>query len=190
MNSGSRAVKRASDLFWWVIAVIVFAPTFIAITFLIALDDGWPIFFLQDRVGRDRKVFRIFKFRTMREGRVTRFGAILRRCGLDELPQLLNILRGTMSFVGPRPLTQTDVDRLKWNSSRFDFRWRLKPGLTGFAQIYAGQGLRASLIKERQYLWYANIWLDFRILAITFLMNLFGKRRIKQHLLGIKQNGS
>lgn len=190
MSNIEFSIKRASDLFWLVIAFVVFAPAIIVITFGIAIDDGLPLLFIQERLGKNREKFRVYKFRTMRDGQVTRFGAILRRCGLDELPQLWNILRGEMSFVGPRPLTQADVNRLKWNAKTFDFRWRLKPGLTGFAQIYAGQGLRASLIKERQYLWYTNIRLDFRILAITFLMNLFGKRRIKQHLLGIKQNGS
>jgi lipopolysaccharide/colanic/teichoic acid biosynthesis glycosyltransferase len=184
--------KRASDLFWLPVAVAVFAPIALVIAIAILLDDGRPLFFRQPRLGRGRRPFRVVKFRSMRDGRVTRVGALLRRTGLDELPQFWNILRGEMSFVGPRPLTEDDVVRLGWTSARYDFRWRLRPGMTGLAQIRAGAGARASLAWDRLYLWRGGlgldvVLLDVVLLATTFLMNFAGKAWVKRTLLGVSR---
>jgi lipopolysaccharide/colanic/teichoic acid biosynthesis glycosyltransferase len=176
--------KRLSDLFWLPIAIGVFLPAAIAIAVAIRIDDGGPVFFVQPRLGRGRRPFRVFKFRTMRDGAVTRVGSWLRKSGLDELPQFVNIARGEMSFVGPRPLTGADVARLGWEGARHDFRWRLAPGITGLAQIRAGRGARESLAWDRLYLRQAGPLLDARLLATTFAMNLVGKAWVKRTLLG------
>jgi lipopolysaccharide/colanic/teichoic acid biosynthesis glycosyltransferase len=175
--------KRGADLFWLPIAVAVFFPAAILIALAIRADDGGPVLFVQPRLGRGRRPFRVFKFRTMRDGAVTRVGTWLRKTGLDELPQFLNIARGEMSFVGPRPLTGADVARLGWDGPRHDFRWRLAPGITGLAQIRAGRGASESLAWDRLYLRRAAPLLDARLLATTFVMNLVGKTSVRA-LLG------
>jgi lipopolysaccharide/colanic/teichoic acid biosynthesis glycosyltransferase len=179
--------KRPSDLFWLVVAVLVFLPPAALIAVAILADDGWPLFFTQVRLGAGRRPFRVVKFRTMRDGRVTTVGALLRKTGLDELPQFANILRGEMSFVGPRPLTAADVVRLGWTEKRHDFRWRRAPGITGLAQIRAGRGARASLAWDRLYLRRCGPLLDAQLLATTFLMNLVGKSLVKRTLLGTER---
>src|SRR5437868_6370667 len=129
------SLKRAFDLVGAVAGVVVFAPVMVVAAVGILLDDGRPILFRQARVGYRRRPFSIFKFRSMRDGRVTRVGRVLRATGLDEVPQFFNILRGEMSGVGPRPLTEADIARLGWNDRGVDFRWRVNPGLTGLAQL-------------------------------------------------------
>ena len=176
--------KRLADLLWLPVAVAVFLPIAIVVAGAIWADDGRPLFFRQWRLGRGRRLFRLLKFRTMRDGAVTRAGAWLRRTGLDELPQFANVLRGDMSFVGPRPLTADDVRRLGWCGARYDFRWRVRPGITGLAQVRAGAGARASLAWDRLYVKRQGAWLDATLLATTFLMNLFGKAWVKRTLLG------
>jgi lipopolysaccharide/colanic/teichoic acid biosynthesis glycosyltransferase len=179
-----RSWKRASDLLWLPVGLAVFTPITLLIAVAILLDDGRPIFFRQPRLGVGRRPFDVIKLRTMRGGRVTRVGALLRKTGLDELPQFLNILRGEMSFVGPRPLTPDDVVRLGWTQPRHDFRWRLRPGITGLAQIRAGLGARASLAWDRLYLRRCGPLLDAGLLATTFAMNVVGKEPVKKLLLG------
>jgi lipopolysaccharide/colanic/teichoic acid biosynthesis glycosyltransferase len=176
--------KRLSDLGWLVVATAIFLPFGALITVAILLDDGRPVLFTQPRLGRGHRPFRVFKFRTMRGGRVTRVGTLLRKTGLDELPQFLNIARGDMSFVGPRPLTEADVERLRWTKRRHDFRWQLRPGITGLAQIHAGNGARESLAYDRLYRRHCRLALDTSILAVTFLMNFLGKRWVKRKVLG------
>ena len=97
------------------LAIFFFLPFMILIAVCIFLEDRGPILFLQERIGLREIPFLIYKFRTMRDGKVTRVGRILRRTGLDELAQLFNILLGDMNIVGPRPLTKFDIDRLGWN---------------------------------------------------------------------------
>ena len=98
----------------------------------------------------------------MRDGRVTRVGRVLRATGLDELPQFINILRGEMSAVGPRPLTAADIARLGWTAPRFDFRWRVPPGLTGLAQVTGARSGRLSLHLDRGYIARQSLLLDLR----------------------------
>jgi lipopolysaccharide/colanic/teichoic acid biosynthesis glycosyltransferase len=122
--------KRLFDLAGACAGLVVFAPAMAVIAMAILLDDGAPLLFTQPRLGYRRRPFSILKFRSMRDGRVTRVGRILRATGLDEVPQFINILRGDMSGVGPRPLTPADVDRLGWTGAEVEFRWQVKPGLT------------------------------------------------------------
>ena len=127
-------MNRVGDLACCVLSAPVLLPLFALIALAIRLDDGGPVLFRQERLGLHRSRFLIFKFRTMRDQQVTRSGAWLRRTGLDETAQVLNVLRGEMSWIGPRPLTEADVQRLGWTGRQHDPRFRIRPGMTG-AQI-------------------------------------------------------
>jgi lipopolysaccharide/colanic/teichoic acid biosynthesis glycosyltransferase len=115
--------------------------------------------------------------------RVTRVGRVLRAAGLDELPQFVNILRGDMSAVGPRPLAGTDVRRLGWSTPRHDFRWRVLPGLTGLAQVMGAPSGRQSASLDRWYVAHGNLSLDVRLVMLSFAINALGKSRIRQFML-------
>ena len=149
----------------------------------IVLEDGWPVLFRQERLGRRRRPFTILKFRSMRDGRITRVGRIMRTTGLDELPQFINILRGDMSAVGPRPLTESDVARLGWMAPRYDFRWRVLPGLTGLAQVTEARSGRLSLGLDRRYVARQSLSLDVRLVAVSFAINALGKTRVRRLLV-------
>src|SRR5437868_5048041 len=116
--------KRLFDVVGAAAGLLAFSPIMSIIAAAILVEDGGPVLFRQERLGRDRRAFTILKFRSMRDGRITRVGRILRATGLDELPQFVNVLRGEMSAVGPRPLTDSDVKRLGWTAPRHHFRWR------------------------------------------------------------------
>jgi lipopolysaccharide/colanic/teichoic acid biosynthesis glycosyltransferase len=176
------SLTRLFDITGAVAGLLVFSPIMAAIAAAIVLEDGRPILFRQERLGRDRRLFTILKFRSMREGRTTRVGRMLRSTGLDELPQFINILRGDMSAVGPRPLTVADVTRLGWTSPRCDFRWQVPPGLTGLAQVNEARSRRLSLGLDRRYVTRRSLTLDVRLVAISFAINALGKKRVRQFL--------
>jgi len=184
-------LKRVLDVTLSVTALVVLAPLFLVIAVTIAFDSRGPVIFAQTRAGLDRSRFRMFKFRTMvmdaedllsalvpfdklrepvfkleRDPRVTRIGRVLRRRSLDELPQLVNVLRGDMSLVGPRPEQVELVDRYE---PAHMFRLAVKPGLTGPMQIY-GRGrltFEERLAVEREYIENLSVGRDIRILALT-----------------------
>jgi lipopolysaccharide/colanic/teichoic acid biosynthesis glycosyltransferase len=162
-------VKRTEDLLVCLLALLIFVVPFVVIALAIYLSERSSIFFIQKRLGRAGEEFKVLKFRTMTEGQVTFVGRWLRKTGLDELPQIINIARGEMSFVGPRPLTREDVGRLSLHKN-FKSRWDVKPGLTGLAQIYAGKGLENSMNMDREYIERQSLLLDIQIMAISFLM--------------------
>lgn len=173
-------MKRFLDLACIFTGIFIFGLPWLCISLAILLDDGRPLFFRQRRIGKKRVFFEVLKFRTMREGKVTRVGRLLRQCGLDELPQLLNVLRGDMSIVGPRPLTEGDVERLGWGKQAD--RWDSKPGLTGLAQIRVGRGARQSLFLDRVYAKREGFFFDLKIILISLMMNFAGKRRVQNIL--------
>src|SRR4051794_33151913 len=115
--------QRLVDVIGAACGLVVFSPAMVGIVAALWCENRGPLLFRQERLGRDRRPFIILKFRSMQEGRVTRIGGFLRATGLDELPQFINILRGEMSAVGPRPLTAEDVLRLGWTTPEHDFRW-------------------------------------------------------------------
>src|SRR5262249_4772551 len=127
--------KRALDVLAASAAFALFAPAAAVVALAIGWDDGGPPLFLQGRVGRGREPFTIVKFRSMRDQQVTRVGRWLRRTGVDEWPQFLNVCRGEMSVVGPRPLTSEDLRRLGWADARTDWRFAVRPGITGLSQL-------------------------------------------------------
>jgi len=176
-------VKKYLDLPLAVAGLICFLPIMMLIALMIKLDDGGPIFYTQYRLGKYKRPFLIYKFRSMRSGKITRVGRWLRKSGLDELPQLLNILRKEMSIVGPRPLTLEDVQRLGWDVRYYISRWHVKPGITGLAQLYAGRSAHHSWLYDKTYLRHMAIAFDIKIILLSLIINVFGKARVRAWLL-------
>lgn len=189
----SRAQKRALDLLVTVPALIAISPLLLAVALAIKLESKGPVFFRQNRIGRSNSVFSILKFRSMRtelcdaaggrsasrdDDRITRVGRIIRSTSIDELPQLLNVLRGDMSLVGPRPhaLGSLAGDQLFWEvNEQYWVRHALKPGITGLAQIRGHRGatlqredLEKRLQSDLEYVNDWSLWRDILILIATF----------------------
>lgn len=193
MTTWSRIAKRVFDVLFSLVVVILFAPFAALIMLLVRIQSGSPVIYKQRRVGLEGEEFDLLKFRTMRvdaesdsgptwtkreDPRVTSIGRILRRLSLDEIPQFINVLRGEMSVVGPRPERPEFVDQFRNYIPKYLERHRLKTGLTGWAQV---NGLRGEVpISERtKYdLYYIENWslqLDIRIIFKTLYSILFGK---------------
>jgi lipopolysaccharide/colanic/teichoic acid biosynthesis glycosyltransferase len=182
------STRRVIDVVVAVLGLLVLGLPMLLIALLIRLDSPGPVFFVQERLGRYRRPFLCIKFRTMRadaerwtgpvwstrgDQRVTRIGRVLRPARLDELPQLLNILRGEMTLVGPRPIRLHFADLLAEIEPRFNDRFEVKPGLTGWAQICLvyPTTIEAQLEKLEYDLYYIanrSVWLDLRIIVRTF----------------------
>jgi Undecaprenyl-phosphate glucose phosphotransferase len=189
LTLGEYAAKRALDIVCASFALVALAPLMAITAILIKLDSPGPVFFLQIRNGFNNKEFRIFKFRTLTvleqgsdvkqvtrdDKRLTRVGRWLRQSSIDELPQFLNVLRGEMSLVGPRPHAATHNNEYQKLIADYAFRHHVKPGITGWAQINGlrGETPTIELMQQRVELdlWYINnwsMWLDFKILLKTF----------------------
>ena len=174
--------KRAFDLIAAITACLIFAPLAAVIAVAIWLEDRGSPLFLQIRVGYRYRPFTVFKFRTMRNQQITRVGRWLRQTGLDELPQFINVCRGEMSVIGPRPLTARDVQRLGWADRNHEWRFTAKPGITGLSQLLAGRSARYSRRLERLYLRRQSFSFELRLIALTFAVALVGKRVIRRWL--------
>ena len=174
--------KRILDLMVAGAACVAFAPLAAGIALAIWLEDGGSPFFLQTRIGYQRRPFTVFKFRTMRDQQVTGVGGWLRRTGLDELPQFINVCAGQMSVIGPRPLTAQDIKRLGWEHHDYDWRYEAKPGITGVSQLLAGRSARYSRRLERLYLRRQSLSLDLRVIALNFGVCVLGKRVVRRWL--------
>ena len=175
-------VKSLADILLAFVAIVLLLPILMLVAVLILLFDFKSPFFVQERLGRGKKVFHIVKFRTMIDGAATPLGKVLRRTGLDELPQLVNILSGQMSFVGPRPLTVDDIERLGWNNEYYSERWNLKPGIVGLAQLSPICHKKMSWYLDRYYIQENNFILDLKIIAFSFLIPFVGKSQMKKWL--------
>jgi Undecaprenyl-phosphate glucose phosphotransferase len=185
-------VKRIFDLFFSALFLLLLSPLLLLIAALIKLSSRGPVLFTQERVGLDGKPFRMLKFRTMRidaeqEGprfaeagdpRVTPVGAWLRRLSLDELPQLINVFKGDMSLVGPRPERPVFIERFRRRIPRYQLRHMVKSGMTGWAQIHGLRG-NTSIHKRVEYdLYYIEHWsllLDLKILARTLAFGFLSR---------------
>jgi lipopolysaccharide/colanic/teichoic acid biosynthesis glycosyltransferase len=175
-------MKRLFDIFFSLVALSVFAIPMCAIAFLLKFVERHPVFFRQERTGRDKKTFAILKFQTLVNNRPTPVGSYLRRTGMDEWAQFFNVLRGDMSIVGPRALTPSDIGRLAWNDTFHAGRWKVKPGISGLAQLYGGQHRKTSWFWDQYYIAHQNLPMDFCIVVASFAMNIFGKIRIRRIL--------
>lgn len=192
-------MKRLFDIIVSAAGLLVLSPIALLIAVAIKLEDGGPVFFMQDRVGRGGRVFPAFKFRSMvvdaerntgaiqataDDPRVTRVGRVLRATAFDELPQLWNIVLGDMSVVGPRPLRPGEADttadgRLLPLAAipGYEARHRVRPGLTGLAQVYAPRDLprtgkfRYDLLYQRR----AGLVLDLRLIVLSFWITVRGR---------------
>ncbi|MCH9765126.1 MAG: sugar transferase [Alphaproteobacteria bacterium] len=172
---GSCILKRLFDIFISLAFLVIAAPLLVVLAVMIYARLGAPIFFRQDRVGRNNRIFKIVKFRSMREpsqdtasdaDRIPPFGAFLRSTSLDEIPELWNVLKGDMSLVGPRPLL---VQYLPLYSPEQARRHEVRPGITGWAQIN-GRNALSWQDKFALDVWYVDnrsLWLDIKILGRT-----------------------
>ncbi len=190
--------KRALDVALSGAGLIASLPVWAAIAAAIKLEDGGPIFFTQDRVGQGGKVFKVFKFRSMiinaeavvgalqatsGDARITRVGRLMRATAMDELPQLLNIFRGDMTFVGPRALRPGEIEAVGAelialeDVPGYESRTRLRPGLTGVAQIYAPRDItrRNKFRFDSVYAQRQSFWLDVRLILLSFWITFRGR---------------
>ena len=186
-------VKRAMDIVLSAIALIVLSPVMVVIAVLVKLTSPGPVFYRQERCGLNGKPFRMYKFRTMTvdaekatgpvwarpgDNRRTRFGAWLRRWSLDELPQLINVLKGDMSLVGPRPERPVFIQQFRRTIPNYMARHCVKAGITGWAQVHGWRGntsLRKRVQFDLYYITHWNPWLDLHILALTLTKTWFHK---------------
>ena len=181
-----RYIKRALDVLLSAVGLVVLSPLLALIALVIRLDSPGPVVFKQKRFGKDRKLFEIYKFRTMRvdaprdvptndlrgsKGYITRVGRILRMTSLDELPQLWNILRGDMSLIGPRPALWNQEDLMAWRD-RFGAS-HIRPGLSGWAQVngrdYLSRDLEKKARRDAEYAHNISFAFDLKCFLLTLV---------------------
>lgn len=189
--------KRVLDFVASIIGMVVFSPLFLIIYIAIKREDGGNAIFKQERVGYRGKIFTLYKFRSMAvtsesdgkpvlcsgkdDKRLTRVGRFLREHHLDELPQLWNVCKGEMSFVGPRPERKFFVDKIKAINPDYELLYRLRPGLFSAATLYNGYTDTMEKMLERlrmdlDYLYNRSLWLDTKIIFLTVFSILSGKK--------------
>lgn len=196
MGKLQRCVKRAFDFAAALVGLIICFPLFLLIGILITYQSNGPIFFRQIRIGYKGRPFAIFKFRTMssvveEEGpqlvakcdnsNSTRLEQFLRGHHLDELPQLWNVLRGDMSFVGPRPERKYFIDKIMERTDRYQLIYEMRPGLTSEATLYNGytdtmEKMLRRMEMDIHYLEHRTLWLDLTIIIKTVLKIVIGKK--------------
>jgi exopolysaccharide biosynthesis polyprenyl glycosylphosphotransferase len=189
------AVRRVLSLVAAMLGLLLAAPLMVVVAVLVKLDSPGPIFFVQERVGLRGRIFRLVKFRTMQgpppEGhsvwlrddcpRLTRLGRRLRDLHLDELPQFINVLRGDMDLVGPRPEMACNVQTMTEQIPYYGLRHTVRPGVTGWAQIKQGYSVSQAEVTEKMrydlyYIKHMSLWLDLRIILATARIVLFGRK--------------
>lgn len=189
--------KRLLDIIGAVLSIIVFSPLLLVCYLAVWICDGKPVVFSQERIGKDGKPFRIYKFRTLAasecesdepqlilsndDPRLTKVGRFLRAHHLDELPQLWNVLKGDMSFVGYRPERKYFIDKIMEHDPRYAHLYQIKPGVTSYATVYNGytdtmDKMLRRLEYDLEYLHQQSVMFDLKILWLTFLKIVFGKK--------------
>lgn len=197
MRTFQLIIKRCFDILVSLVILVPFFPIWVILALLIKCTSPGPVFFLQDRPGLHKKIFRIYKFRTMRPGsekmvkgqevmkdddRITPIGKFLRRSKLDEIPQILNVLKGQMSLIGPRP---ERVASLEDYDDEISKRLNMLPGMTGLAQVSGNiyLDLRERYKLDVYYVEHFSLWLDIRILLRTVGVVLLGEEKYKDKSL-------
>lgn len=192
----SRFLKRVFDLVLSAILLVIFCPVFL-ICYILVKKDGGPAIYSQERIGKGGKPFMIYKFRSMRvdaekegpqlsapvedETRLTKVGRFLRAHHLDELPQLWNVFKGDMSFIGPRPERQFFIDKIVERDPRYVCLYQIRPGITSYATLYNGytdtiEKMLKRLEYDLYYLEHGSIWFDIKLLFKTFISIVIGKK--------------
>jgi exopolysaccharide biosynthesis polyprenyl glycosylphosphotransferase len=183
-NNLNRLIKRISDIIVVTIGIIIISPLLLVTAILVKLNSPGPVIFKQKRVGNNRKEFYIYKFRSMKvqeeedyhwtkenDPRNTKIGSFIRKTNIDELPQFFNILKGDMSLIGPRPERPYFVDKFRDEIPKYMIKHHVRPGMTGYAQIYGYRG-NTSIKKRIEYdIYYVENWnffLDVKIFFMTF----------------------
>ena len=187
------AMKRVVDIFGAVVALILFSPIMLVTAVLIKLTSPGPLIYCQERVGLHNRPFKMYKFRSMevqapekeksewttkRDPRVTPIGKIIRKTSIDEMPQLFNVLFGSMSLVGPRPERPYFVERFKEEIPRYMIKHQVRPGMTGWAQVNGYRGDTSITKRIEHDLYYIENWtlgFDFKILFLTFFKGFINK---------------
>ena len=193
-NLGWAMLKRTFDFIASLLGLIILSPLFFCIAIGVKLSSPGPILFRQTRVGYERKEFKMLKFRSMKRNdeedtawttdddpRRTKFGAFLRKTSLDELPQLINVLKGEMSLVGPRPELPHFVEQFKDTIPYYMVKHQVKPGMTGWAQVNGYRGDTSIEKRVELDLWYIDhwsVWLDIKILFRTIFGGAVNKEKI------------
>ena len=174
-------MKRVLDFLISLFAFIILSPLFLIVSVGVLISDGSPVFFRQKRVGKNNELFEIYKFRTMKRGtenvasndlsdadvKITRFGKILRATSIDELPQLLNILNGSMSLIGPRPLIPEET-RIRELREKYNV-YSVRPGITGWAQVNGRDNVSAEkkALLDKEYVEKQSLMFDIKIFFMT-----------------------
>ncbi|HEY6951397.1 MAG TPA: undecaprenyl-phosphate glucose phosphotransferase [Bacteroidota bacterium] len=193
MSSWNQVMKRSFDLFVALLVLVVVSPVIALLALLVKLTSPGPVFYLQERIGLDGNPFRLIKFRSMRtdaeestgpvwaskgDPRTTRLGKFMRRFSLDELPQLVNVIRGEMSLVGPRPERPHFVEQFSKGVPKYLDRHRVKAGMTGWAQVNGLRGGEGSIEERTKFdVYYVENWslvFDLKIIFKTVRAVLFG----------------
>ncbi len=187
------AMKRAIDIFGAIVALILFSPVMLLTAILIKLTSPGPLIYCQERVGLHNRPFKMYKFRSMevqapekeksewttkRDPRVTPIGRVIRKTSIDEMPQLFNVLFGSMSLVGPRPERPYFVERFKEEIPRYMIKHQVRPGMTGWAQVNGYRGDTSITKRIEHDLYYIENWtlgFDFKILFLTFFKGFINK---------------
>lgn len=189
-------IKRILDFIIAAISIIVFSPLFLICFIAIRMEDGGPATFSQERIGKGGNPFMIYKFRSMRvdaekdgpalcqnenDNRLTKVGKFLRAHHLDELPQLWNVLKGDMSFIGYRPERKYFIDKIMEHDTRYELLYKIRPGVTSYATLYNGytdtmEKMLKRLELDLYYLEHHSLRMDFTILVKTFVSIVFGKK--------------
>lgn len=196
MNAFEKTIKRIFDILIALFCLIVFSPLFLICYIAIRREDGGKVIFKQERIGYHGKPFNIYKFRSMRvdaekngpalcdskeDSRLTRTGKFLRDHHLDELPQFWNVLKGDMSFIGPRPERKYFIDQIMEHDSRYELLYQIRPGVTSYATLYNGytdtmEKMLKRLELDLYYLSHGSLWFDIKILWMTFTSIVFGRK--------------
>ncbi|MBR5600670.1 MAG: sugar transferase [Bacteroidaceae bacterium] len=196
MNSFERAVKRIFDLVCSFFGIVVLSPVFLIVYVALRVQNEGSVIFRQERIGYKGRAFNIYKFRTMRvnsesngkpqlaakgDERLTKVGKFLREHHLDELPQLFNVLKGDMSFVGPRPERQYFIDQIRQVNPDYDYIFLMRPGLTSKATIHNGytdtlDKMLVRLQMDLEYLQKRSFWLDIKLIVTTVIYIVYGKK--------------